>query len=429
MADFPDREHFIPIRVADLVEFLCHESGPLRGQTLDPADQAAFRRFARSVVGHVHTTYQAEIRRLKEAYAAFDPDADPKPLRPPDPEQRAAELGKLFDTFVHLMGRANYVRLTREEMERVMAGASAWGVDMDIAWDAFDQVEVFYRGKGTGRRTKGHRLFWWRKKEVSLPTFARVAVIFKQRAHKRFGPDADTRSVFMKLFKDIPQEDIEMLLPGGRIRMPKFDRLKLGGSITSTIGYALWKLWLSLTTVGGAILTGSLWALYGPIALIAGYGYKTWYSFQVSRQTYTLQLTQSLYYQNLDSNGGVLFRLLDEAEEQETREILLAYFYLWRYAGEDGWGMRELDDYVELDLERLLNVAIDFEIDDAVRKLVAAGVVEVLPGERYRARPIGEAQDRLDHRWERYARDGAELFTATRRSGRSTGAGPGERHP
>lgn len=407
MAEFHDREHFIPIRVSDLIEYLCTESGPLRGQTLTPGEQAAFRQFARSVSGHIHTIYQTEIRQLKEAYAPFDPDADPKPLKPLSANQRAVQLERLFDTFVHLMERANYTRLTREDMERVMTGASDWGVDLTVAWDAFDHVEVFYRGKGFGKRTRRSWRNWWRKELVSVPTFARVAVVFKQRPHKRLGPDADTQDVFLKLFKDIPQMDIEMLLPGGRIRMPKFDRLKLGGSIGSTVAYVGWRLWDTLTTVGGAILTGGVWALYGPLVLIGGYGYKTWYSFQVSRQTYTLQLTQSLYYQNLDNNGGVMFRLLDEAEEQEVRETLLAYFYLWRYAGERGWTAEELDDYIELDLAKRLELKVDFEIADAVRKLEVAGIVDA-SGDRYRALPIDVAQKRLDGLWQRYARGEAD---------------------
>jgi len=402
MAESHDREHFIPVRAADLVNFLCQDSGPLHTQTMSPDEQAAFRRFGRSVVGHVHASYQAEIRQLKETYAAFDPDADPKPLSPPSAEERATVLGKLFETFIHLMERANYVRLTRDEMEAVMAGASEWGIDMDIPWDAFEKVEVFFRGKGFGKRTHRHPIYRWRVSEVKVPTFARVAVIFKQQPHRRLGPDADTQSVYLKLFKDIPQVDIEMLLPGGRIKMPRLDRLKLGGSITSTVGYVVWKLWDSLSSISGAILGGSIMALYGPLVLIAGYGYKTWYSFQVSRQTYTLQLTQSLYYQNLDSNGGVMFRLLDETEEQEVREVLLAYFYLWRYAGENGWTSGELDDYVELDLERRLSLDVDFEIGDAMRKLVAAGIVTETEG-RYRAVPLATAQAQLDHLWERYA--------------------------
>jgi hypothetical protein len=407
VAEHADREHFIPIRVADLVNLLCAESGPVAGQHLTPDEQARFRRFARSVALHLHAVYHTELRQLKDAYAAFDPDADPKPLTPLSDAERAAALGRLFDTFCHLMDRANYRRMTREELERVMQGASDWGVDMDVAWDAFDRVEVFYRGKGVSRR---FRRPWWRlyrREAVDLPTFHRVTVIFKQRPHKRLGDDADTADVFLKLFKDIPQMDVEMLLPGTRIKMPGLERLKLGGSVGSTVGYVGWKLGtgFSFSGLSGALLAGSFWTLYTPIALILGYGYKTWYSFQVSKQTYSLQLTQSLYYQNLDNNGGVMHRLLDEAEEQETRETLLAYFYLWRYAAERGWTAAELDEYVELDLERRANVPVDFEIADALRKLERAGIVEAA-GDRYRAVPIEAAQDRLDTLWERYARDG-----------------------
>jgi hypothetical protein len=407
MAEFADREHFIPVRVTDLVEFLCTRSGPLDGDTLPAGDQARFRRFARAVTLHLHAVYQAELRRLKDAYAPFDPDADPRPLAKPSPAERAAALGKLFDTFCHLMDRANYTRLSREEVERTMAGASDWGVDLDIPWDAFDRVEVFVRGRGTGRRFRRNWRRWFRREAVAVPTFARAAVIFKQRPHKRLGDDADTDDVFLKLFKDIPRQDIEMLLPGGRVKMPLLDRLKLGGSLTSTVGYALYKLSsFKLGMLTGALFGGvtvAVVTLYAPIALILGYGYKTWYSFQVSKQTYSLQLTQSLYYQNLDNNAGVVFRLLDEAEEQETREALLAYFYLWRYAGEGGWTPADLDDYVELDLERQLGVAVDFEIEDALGKLARAGVVTEAGG-RYAAVPIDAAQDRLDRLWQEYTR-------------------------
>lgn len=404
MAEFHDREHFIPIRVTDLIEYLCTESGPLHGQTLSTDDQVRFRRFARTVSNHIHALYQRQIRELKEAYAPFDPDADPKPLKPYTAAQRITEQNRLFERFIHLMERANYTRLARSEIEQVMKGASDWGVDLDIAWDAFDQVEVFYRGKGFGKRTRRSWRSWWRKEQVKVPTFSRVAVIFKQRPHKRLGPDADTEDVFLKLFKDIPQVDIEMLLPGGRIKMPKLDRLKLGGSITSSIGYVGWKLSsMPLVSLVSGIAAGAFWMLVTPLALVLGYGYKTWYSFQVSRQTYTLQLTQSLYYQNLDSNAGVIFRLLDEAEEQEVREVLLAYFYLWRYAGDRGWTTDQLDDYIELDLEKRLELQIDFEIADAVRKLEFGGIVERI-GDHYRAVAIEIAQQRLDQLWEAYTR-------------------------
>jgi hypothetical protein len=404
MAEFLDREHFIPIRVDDLVDYLCTESGPLRGQTLTAEEQAGFRRFARSVSGYIHTRYLTELRELKAAYVPFDPDSDVVSLDPVNAADRAATLDKLFDSFIYLMERANYRHLKRDELETVMQGASEWGIDMDVAWGAFEKVELFYRGKGFGKRIRRSWRNWWRREEVKVPTFGRVAVVFKQRPNKRLGPDADFESVFIKLFKDIPRMDIEMLLPGGRIKMPAMDRLKLGGSVTSTVGYVAWKLSeLPLASLAGGILSGAVFSLYAPAALVLGYGYKTWYSFQVSRQTYTLQLTQSLYYQNLDSNAGVLYRLLDEAEEQETREILLAYFYLWRYAIDRGWTGQELDDYIELDLEKRLDMEIDFEIGDAVRKLEQIGVVCGSEA-GYQAVPLEQARKCLDEQWERSTR-------------------------
>ena len=404
-----DREHFIPIRVTDLVDYLCRESGPSRGQVLSEDDRTRFRRFARAVSFHLHAIYLSELRRLKDAYAPFDPDVDPKPLVAISDEQRAAALERLFDTFVHLMQRANYVRLSREDLERIMLGASEWGVDMHVNWDIFDKVEVFCRGKGETRRFLRRWYKFFKREEVAVPTFRRVVVMLKQQANPAIGDSADTRSVFLKLFKDIPQMDVEMLLPGTRIKMPMLERFKLGGSLTSSLGYVGWKLsTMSLTALSGALTLGTTAAfltLYTPIALILGYGYKTWYSFQVSKQTYSLQLTQSLYYQNLDNNGGVMYRLLDEAEEQETRETLLAYFYLWRYADPRGWTADELDRYIEIDLERRLEVGLDFEIADALQKLEKADLVQVIE-KRYHALPIVEAQQRLDTLWERQTREG-----------------------
>ncbi len=106
----------------------------------------------------------------------------------------------------------------------------------------------------------------------------------------------------------------------------------------------------------------------------------------LAKTTYGLQLTQSLYYQNLDNNAGVLNHLLDEAEEQECREAILAYYYLWRYGGAKGWTAPDLDDYVEMDLERLANLKVDFEIEDAIAKLEKLRIIEKV-GDRYRAHP------------------------------------------
>lgn len=406
MAVHPDREHFIPLRVSDLTDALCTRAGPAGSSRISPDEVVLFRRFARAAAAHVHAGYLAQFKRLKDAYAPFDPDSDTPSLREFSDPERALALTELFATVERVLAKANYTLLSREELEQVMRGASYWGVDMDVCWDCFDRAAVFVRGKGLGKRTRRPWYKVYRKEEVVLRTFGRVVVVLKQRPHPRLGAEADTNSIFLKLFKEIPQMDVEMLLPGTKVKMPFQDRCMLGSSVLSSVGYVGWKLsTMSLAGITGALFGGAgvlgLLTLYTPLALLVGYGYKTWASFAWQKQTYMLQLTQSLYYQNLDNNAGVLYRILDEAEEQETREVLLAYFYLWRYAGAAGWTAKDLDDFVELDLERALDTAVDFEIEDALDKLVRAGVV-TRTGDRYAALPVEAALEKMDDTWDRY---------------------------
>lgn len=380
------REPFIPVHLADLVELLLSDRGPTHDNPLSEADQAAFRKFADRTASRIHAAYQDQFRKLKAAYDPFDPDCELTDLDPP-PAVESAAVADLFERFAVLMKKANFHRLTRDELVVLMHGASEWGVDMHVPWDAYEQVDVFVRGAGPGRRTrrKWYRLF--RAEEVTVPAYSRVVIILKQRPHKQLGQDADTRHVFVKLFKDIPVMDLEMLLPGTRIKMPLLDRVRLGGTGLGSLGYVVFKLQTMaspLLKALGLVATGAafgeqgvvgLIALYTPLALIGGYAYRTYASFNTTKRSYQLQLSQSLYYQNLDNNAGVLHRLRDAAEEQEVREALLAYFFLWRYAGSRGWADDELDQYTELDLARRLGKEIDFDVADAVAKLEAAGLV------------------------------------------------------
>ena len=365
MAEFSDREHFIPIRCQDLIELLCGDRGPGASQPLTASEKANFCSFAQQIREYFHKEYYQRLLELKHAYSAFDPDSDTVTIHNLTAEQRQSEQDRLFHDFTSLLERANYTRMTREQIEKEMEGSSYWGIDMSVEWRVFDRIEIFYRGSKIGHRVKRHWLKIWQKLDISLPIWQRLTIIIRLKPHRRLGKHADTDHIFLKLFKDIPRMDLEMLLPGTRIKMKLLERGKLGASLLSSIGYVAWKL----SDYSLKILEQGLFALYAPVALVLGYAYKTWSGFTTTRQTYMLQLTQSLYYQNLDNNAGVIYRLLDEAEDQETREVLLAYFYLWRYAKERAWTLAELDDYIELDLEKRLSLNIDFEIKDAVEKL------------------------------------------------------------
>ena len=141
--------------------------------------------------------------------------------------------------------------------------------------------------------------------------------------------------------------------------------------------------------------------LWGPFLLLGGYAYKQYSGYQVTKQTYSKMLTESLYYQSLDNNLGVITQIMDEAEEQECRETMLAYYYLWKHAPAEGWSSEQLDDYVEMELEGKLNLKVDFEVDDALAKLETLEIV-TRHGDKYRVIALEKALERLDYRWDHY---------------------------
>jgi hypothetical protein len=217
---------------------------------------------------------------------------------------------------------------------------------------------------------------------------------------------AATDCVYLKIFKDIPKLDIKMLLPSTRVRMTKFDRTRIGFPLVSGLGLALYNIAMQVVLIGreigefiqSSLTMGTLWGIaLGGI----GYGYRSYYGYLQTKQRYRLTLTQSLYFQNLDNNSGVLFRLLDEAEDQECREVILAYFLLWHHAGQKDCTSAELNALIEQYLDRAADVKVAFEIRDAIAKLEKLNILEKI-GDRFRAMPLEQALETLIRIWDGY---------------------------
>jgi hypothetical protein len=381
------REHFIPVRKADLVDKLCREPG------LSAASADEFRRLARLVEATFHFEYHTRLEELKNAYDAFNPDSDTRTAESLSSAQRGERLTRLFAAFTSLLERANFQRLSREQLLAALEGASDWGINLAVDLSVFDRLEIFCRGDVIGERTRRRWRNLWRLETVQLPVYQRLVVIFKLLPEMIKDARVDTDSVYVKFFKDIPKQDLEMLLPGTRFQMTRWEKGQIALPTLSGLAMTIFKI------VSTALVL-PVWGLLTLIGGTIGYGVKSYQGYLNTRQKYQLNLTQSLYYQNLDNNAGVLFRLLDEAEEQECREALLAYFLLWRGAGSDGWDQATLDHAAETWLKEKFGLDVDFEVDDALAKLVHLRVVEQPSPGAFAGAPINVALQRLDETWD-----------------------------
>ncbi len=341
-------DHFIPIRQAELVDLLASQPD-LKAQEVD-----LFRRLAQILSATVHHEYQQELEALKADYAPFDPDSDTVPLAAAA-ERRSARLDALFDRLGKLLERANFTYLSREALEQALAGASLWGLNLSVDFDVFDRLEIYVRGQGIERRQVRRLMTRFRKVEWDAETYQRLVVMLKLRPHRTLPKGVDNDDVYLKLFKDIPRMDLEMLLPGTQIKMSLFDRTKIVLPTVSGMALTGWKVITGAMVVAASGMYNTL-ALAGLAGGTISYGLRSFHGYMQTKQRYQLSLTESLYYKNLDNNAGVLMRLIDEAEEQENREAILAYFFLRQEVAPAGLTADELDRRIEAFLERSLVV-------------------------------------------------------------------------
>jgi hypothetical protein len=189
-----------------------------------------------------------------------------------------------------------------------------------------------------------------------------------------------------------------MLLPGTSVRMTLIDRGKIIIPTLSGVVITIMKVLQGAVALAFASFNGAL-AFLALLCGVFGYGLRSFYGYLNTRDRYHLNLTRSLYFQNLDSNAGVIHRLLDEAEEQEFREVVLAWWLL-RQSGFAAITSEQLDRACEAWLQAKLGLKVDFEVSDALGKLLRMGLCRELPGGKFRAVDLEAALVALDRAWD-----------------------------
>ena len=147
--------------------------------------------------------------------------------------------------------------------------------------------------------------------------------------------------MLFKYFRHVARADLEALFPNVRVVMSLWDQLMLGvpavfGGIPILIKLASTLVILFLVagfylgvngTLGDNDLEQALAALGGLFALGA-FMLRQWGNFHRQSLIHQKQLTDNIYYRNINNNSGIFNYLISEAEEQEWKEALLAYYCL-----------------------------------------------------------------------------------------------------
>ena len=403
-------ERFIPFRRADLIDMCLEDAWFTDGQ------RVRFRGVAALLSSLIHHEFHEQLEGLKDAYAPVNPDLDTRAIHLSASAETEDTKTKLVDGLEAVIEKANFEQLGEAELADAMASESLFRVRLHVDFKDFESMLFFKRGESVRTETV-RKWLGLRKREVTFTNYDRVVVFFRFKGEEHFsgrrrrGLPFVPGSVVIKLFQNVPKDDIEMLFPNAEVRMKPIDKAIIGvpavvgglivlftklGSTMVLIG-SLFAFWLGMRAASVKIDQTTLIALAAGLGALGGFLWKQFGNFRNRKVRFMKALSETLYFKNLDNNAGVFHRLIDTAEEEETKEVLAGYFMLLR----TGVPMTEaeLDREVEFWFRDHWDCTLDFEIHDALAKLVRFGLVTEAAG-KFSAIPLVDAQARLDGIWD-----------------------------
>lgn len=382
------RERFLPVTQAALQDKM------LRDERLSGPERDQLRQLFAMIADRFHWESRGTLEHLKALYEPLDPDRESLSIvsapaaDAPGPKDFARAWEQL------LLG-ANYVEMPRQQILACVEYQSETGLAVRASLADYAQLRVLYRGVRHQQRTFRPWLTPWRRCTETVHVLSRVAMLVRLAS-------PHDQPVFLKLFKNVVAEDLEMLLPHVKIRMRWLDQVKIGSSVAGGVATAAWKAF------SAAMLSPWLFLLI--LFGLAGATLRSVFSFFSSKTRYLHLLTSRLYFQNLANNTSLLAHLIDEAEAEECKELLLAYYILYLERHRD-YTQQELDRRVEQWLQSKFGLNVDYEVSDAIRKLQEKDLLVRRPlaasrstcaGDVLKVYDLPSALRRLDEAWDNH---------------------------
>lgn len=413
------RERFIPVTILALVDRVTTE------QAWPNGDHQEARRFFRYLDFWRRQQHSRRLMSLLRAYEPFDPDSDLLITREYTPTERTRLQKRVVADVSRILTQANYVPIDPKSVEVILTKDSHYGLDLQVDLGVFEECLLFYRGASSKRDTRTNYRKFMRKEEFEVPIYRRLVLLFKlkpfgvrvkevmadkgisekeaakivTRMRGSLPAEVKEDNIYIKLFKNIPRNDLEMVFPNTRVRFRLFDKIKLGVTGGGAVGMGLFGTAGKLAA-GGLSMANPV-ALAGAMAGLGGIAFRQGVNFMNQKQRYMVVMAQNLYFHAMADNRGVMIKLADRAAEEDVKEEVLLYSVLAKSKANRA-DLPAIDAAVESYLKSAFDIQVDFDLPDALERLIADGIVQEGPDGTLHTLTPAEAAQHLDAKWDRY---------------------------
>ncbi|WP_295557004.1 TMEM143 family protein [uncultured Hyphomicrobium sp.] len=408
------RERFIPVTTYALIDRL---TAP---QTWPGGQARAARRFFRYLEYWRRQQHGVGLANLLQAYETFSPDSDLLITRTFTPDERATLQKRVVHEVAGILKQANYVRIDPTDVQLILTKESHYGLDLHVDFTAFEEILIYYRGASSRRDQRRSFRKFMRKEEFDVPIFQRLFLLFKlkpfetrvlelmkeQRIPRReaeklvrnlramIPAEVNESNIYLKLFKNIPRSDVEMVFPNTRVKFRLLDKLRLGLTASGGIG-------MGVAGAAGklALIASNPIAAAGAVLGLGGVAFRQGMNFLNQRQRYMVVMAQNLYFHAMADNRGVLIKLADRAAEEDVKEEMLLYSVLAKESAKHS-DLPAIDAAIEQYLQTSFGVSVDFDLEDALGRLIADGLVKQDADGNLRTLGPAAAAQHLDAQWD-----------------------------
>jgi Protein of unknown function (DUF3754) len=407
------RERFIPIRKSDLLDALI-DHGALASQ----AERDQFRRLWRQLGSIYHYENFDQLEKLRDDYYYFNPEVEESCHL--DAEALERLHAELEQTLCAVLKEANFAEVPQADIVHAHSQRHILQVEIDTPTEDYREVRVFHRGHHK-EKAEVKRWFGLRSRTVEVTVYDHVVVFVmikrKEELHRRqlkrlAKNKLRPGSILIKYFRNIARSDLNMLFPEVRVVMSAFDKVVLGlpalaGGIpiilnlipTMTVLFVVVGFYLGLTgEVEHNEIKKAFAALSGLFAL-GGFILRQWLRYQAQSLKYQKAVSDNIYFRNVNNNAGIFDYIIGTAEEQESKEAFLAYYFLATAA--EPLTQAELETRIERWLAERFCLDVEFAVDDALHMLEELGLLK-RQGDKVSVPPLDQAIIALDRQWAKF---------------------------
>lgn len=387
------KERFIPVARRTLIQSVMSEENFLSGK-----ERACLEAFATSLDAVIAQRYYRLMEEVKHLYENLDPDRDTIKTKQLSRQELLDAEYWLLQRVSRLLEKANYFEIQKPRLHDLLkTHSTSEGVVVSVNPADYETLRIWVRGKALAKPSgsfgnKLHR-YIWKNASTSQSVYTNVFVAVRSK---------DERKLYFKVFKEVPCEELEYLLPDGMIQMSKRDKflfstgVGVGGSILA----------LKLMSLLADFPLHGAWIALGVTSVVGG---RIWVSYKNKRNQYLLNMSKLLYFKTLANNKGALALLSDRAQDEDFKEAILAYLFLVSPPNRRGIpGTVHTDAPPQVDTPGSLRVRIEewlvqrfglasvrFDVEDTLAELESLGLLMRTDNGKISVQPIEAALDLL----------------------------------